>query len=424
MGMFRAGVRHVKALCRVGLLWVCKLTYCMLVCPSLPWVQVVQTSSSLRVVAVSQSSLPVAGARKLLATISGMTCPKAPPSLSCNLNLGTFPVEGLDSKVQFLVVQDQDSMTLDAWQGLAGPLDSDEGLAGATADPEGSRSPPGSARAAGRGGSGSEGEGGEVELEAAPLLLQLPPAAAVQPQQQQQPRPQPHSPAAAFGVVTPVGGVTPTGSPRAVAAAASSSSGFAGVSSLLPRATAAWVSGGSSGSPQRPSTPSSAHHAATTAAAASNGASSSKSAGGGRCPSYVCPCLVFVVEQQECTGCMVQTPLLFEELDTLNLSGLGIGDEGAAGMAKTLTQNPNMRRCVLSDNKIGAEGGAALAASLAINTNLQVMVPCQRHAHRATSSMLCSMRLSCATSAFSFFDRLLLVLLLLLLHMCHHQSVM
>jgi hypothetical protein len=326
--------------------------------------QAVQTSSSLRVVAVSQSSLPVAGARKLLATISSMTCPKAPPSLSCNLNLGTFPVEGLDSKVQFLVVQDQDSMTLDAWQGLAGPLDSDEGLGVHTDLQEGSGSP-GSTRAGGR-GSSSEGEAGEVELEAAPLLQPLP--AAVQ-QQQQQPR----SPAAAFGVVTPVTGVTPTGSPRAVAA---SSSGFAAVSSLLPRATAAWVSGGSSGSPQQPSTPSSAHHASAAAAAAasSNGASSSKSAGGGRCPSYVCPCLVFVVEQQECTNCMVQTPLLFEDLDTLNLSGLGIGDEGAAGMAKTLTQNPNMRRCVLSDNKIGAEGGAALAASLAVNTNLQVSV--------------------------------------------------
>lgn len=71
---------------------------------------------------------------------------------------------------------------------------------------------------------------------------------------------------------------------------------------------------------------------------------------------------------------MVQTPLLFDELDTLNLSGLGIGDEGAGGMAKTLGLNPSLRRCVLSDNKIGEVGGAALAAALAVNTSLQVGV--------------------------------------------------
>jgi anti-sigma factor RsiW len=41
-------------------------------------------------------------------------------------------------------------------------------------------------------------------------------------------------------------------------------------------------------------------------------------------------------------------------------------------MAKTLAQNPNMRRCVLSDNKIGEEGGSALAEALAVNTSLQV----------------------------------------------------
>jgi hypothetical protein len=81
---------------------------------------------------------------------------------------------------------------------------------------------------------------------------------------------------------------------------------------------------------------------------------------------------VFVVEQQDCVKWMVQSPLLFEEMDTLDLAGLGIGDEGAAGMAKTLSLNPNLRRCILSDNKIGEEGGAALAASLAVNTCLQV----------------------------------------------------
>jgi hypothetical protein len=314
--------------------------------------QAVKSSSSLRVVAVSQSSLPVDSARKLLGTVSSMTCPKAPPTLSCNLNLGTFPVDGVDSKVQFLVVRDQDSMIMDAWQGVAGPMDSDEGLDG----PAGQDSCAAAARTTAGSGSSSEAEGGEVELEGVPLL---------QPPQQQQRQQPPHSPAAAFGVVTPVGGVTPTGSPRA--AGAGSSNSFTAVSPLLPRAAAAWVSS-SIINPQRSSTP--AH--APGAAGSSSGASSSKAAAAGRCPSFICPCLVFVVEQQECTNCMVQSPLLFEELDTLDLAGLGIGDEGATAMAKTLAQNPNMRRCVLSDNKIGEEGGSALAEALAVNTSLQV----------------------------------------------------
>lgn len=69
---------------------------------------------------------------------------------------------------------------------------------------------------------------------------------------------------------------------------------------------------------------------------------------------------------------MVQSPLLFGDLDTLDLAGLGIGDEGAKEMAKIFSQNPNMRRCNLADNKIGEEGGSALAAALALNTSLQV----------------------------------------------------
>jgi hypothetical protein len=73
---------------------------------------------------------------------------------------------------------------------------------------------------------------------------------------------------------------------------------------------------------------------------------------------------------------MVQSPLLFEELDTLDLAGLGIEDQGATEMAKTLSRNPNMRRCILADNKIGEEGGAALAAALAVNTSLQVGTVC------------------------------------------------
>lgn len=332
----------------------------------LPTLQAVKSSSSLRVVAVSQSSLPVAAAAKLLATISSMTCPKAPPSLRCNLDLGTFPVEGLDSKVQFLVVQDQDSLIMDAWQGLAGPMDADSALddvSGPAGSPD--RQQGLGLAAAGAGTASSGSEAGEVELEGAPLL---------QPQRQQQPRPPQLSPAAAFGVVTPVNGVTPNGSPRAAAAASSSSFSIP----LQPRTTAAWVSGVStstsngSRSPSRPSTPSSHTPASAAAAASSSGASSSKAAAAGRCPSYICPCLVFVVEQQECINCMVQSPLLFGDLDTLDLAGLGIGDEGAKEMAKTLSQNPNMRRCNLADNKIGEEGGSALAAALALNTSLQV----------------------------------------------------
>jgi len=265
---------------------------------------------------------------------------------------------------------------MDAWQGLAGPLvDTDEGLAEGTAGQQGSGLAAAVAAAAAAVGGGVEAEGGEVELEGVPLLQQ-------RNQQQQQQRRQQHTPAAAFGVVTPVGGVTPSGSPRAAAAVGVGGSGglAAGVSALLPRATAAWVnslsnSGGNS--PSRPSTPQQPLAAAGAAAGSSgsngsNGASSSKAAAAGRCPSFICPCLVFVVEQQDCVSCMVQSPLLFDELDTLDLGGLGIGDEGAAGMAKTLSQNPNTRRCVLSDNKIGEEGGAALAAALAVNTSLQV----------------------------------------------------
>jgi hypothetical protein len=69
---------------------------------------------------------------------------------------------------------------------------------------------------------------------------------------------------------------------------------------------------------------------------------------------------------------MVKSPLLFPELDTLDLTGLGIGDEGAAEMARVLEQNPAVRRVVLTDNKIGEEGGASLGAALTLNDTLQV----------------------------------------------------
>jgi Ran GTPase-activating protein (RanGAP) involved in mRNA processing and transport len=82
--------------------------------------------------------------------------------------------------------------------------------------------------------------------------------------------------------------------------------------------------------------------------------------------------LVFVVTQDDVIDSLVSTPLLFEEMDTLDLSGLVIGDDGAAAVAKVLQQNPALRRCVLADNKIGESGGAALSEALAVNTTLQV----------------------------------------------------
>jgi hypothetical protein len=82
--------------------------------------------------------------------------------------------------------------------------------------------------------------------------------------------------------------------------------------------------------------------------------------------------LVFVVTQEDVVKCMVKSPLLFPELDTLDLTGLGIGDEGAAEMARVLEQNPAVRRVVLTDNKIGEEGGASLGAALTLNDTLQV----------------------------------------------------
>lgn len=49
--------------------------------------QAVKSSSSLRVLSVSQSCLSVAAARRLTTTIAELACPKAPPSLACNLNV-------------------------------------------------------------------------------------------------------------------------------------------------------------------------------------------------------------------------------------------------------------------------------------------------------------------------------------------------
>lgn len=343
--------------------------------------QAINSSSSLRVIAVTQTDLPLEGASKLVAAITALTSPKAPPSLSCNLNLGTFPVQGLDGKLQFLVVQDQDALLLDAWQSLAGPQ-CEEGCAlggGFSTSAAAGGGPSAAAAAAARDGSLSEGSSGSSPQECT-LLLPSSPTRGPRQHGEIGSSSSSHQHAASpavFGVVSsPSIGLSPT------AAAA-----------LLPRASAAWFSGGSGGSgsnlasvasftqaQEAPAArlPAPAFGTGGSGGASSSGggarASSSKAACAGPSPSLVCPCLVLVVVQDDCVTCMAQAPLLFRELDTLDLAGLGVADEGAATIAKTLAQNPPLRRCILADNRIGEEGGAALADALAVNTSLQVCV--------------------------------------------------
>jgi hypothetical protein len=360
--------------------------------------QAVNASSSLRVVAVSQAELPVEGARKLVGAVSALAGPKAPPSLSCNLTLGAFPVEGLDNKVQFLVVSDQEALLADAWQGLAGAGAGEGEGEGGAAHASGAGAAEGAAAlpaaAAAEGASAlATGGGNSSDGEDAPLLASTAGSTRAPPQQQQQQQQhgeissssgsgqQQQSAASTFDVLSsPSVGLLP--------AAAG-----AGAGGLLPQATAAWFSGGSSSHSsghlatvasftQARDAPAAHLPAASPAASSSSsrggagGASSSKAAaaggGGGPSPGLGCPCLVLVVVQDSCVSCMTQAPLLFEELDTLDLAGLGIGDEGAASMASTLRQNPALRRCNLADNAIGEDGAAALSAALAVNTALQV----------------------------------------------------
>eukprot|EP00878_Enallax_costatus_P015592 GHUV01016332.1.p1 GENE.GHUV01016332.1~~GHUV01016332.1.p1 ORF type:complete len:227 (+),score=95.03 GHUV01016332.1:27-683(+) len=173
-----------------------------------------------------------------------------------------------------------------------------------------------------------------------------------------------HHPASAFDVASPT--------PAAAAAAAASST--------LPLAAAAWFSGGhGSAASQQPScttaasTSSPAGSTSSTKDAAAScskdGIASSSSTASGF-PN--CPTLVFVVTQEDVIDSMVKAPMLFQELDTLDLTGLSIADAGALSMAKVLEHSPAVRRVVLADNKIGEEGGAALAAALTLNTTLQV----------------------------------------------------
>eukprot|EP00775_Hariotina_reticulata_P007881 gene7881-8077_t len=239
-GAIAAAVASSKVLTALNLAFV-KLSSGAVDC----LVQAVDTSSSLRVLAVSQKELPVEGAKRLLSAVSKLRCPKAAPSLSCGLTVGTFPVDGLD-KVQWLAVQDQDALIMDAWQNLA------EDAAALT-----------DGWWAGSGGG----------------------AAAA---------------------------LVPTGT-----------------LGLGPAA----------------------------------GAVDARGVGGG-----------LEVAEDDVIDSVVRAPLLFEEMDSLDLSGLVMGDDGAAAMGKVLQQNPALRRCVLADNKIGEAGAAALAEALAVNTTLQLVL--------------------------------------------------
>jgi hypothetical protein len=327
---------------------LCFITLCQLaaqsLCSNACCTQAINSSSSLRVLAVSQEDLPAEGCRKLMAAIAALRNPKAPPSLSCNLTLGTFPVEGLD-RVQWLAVQDQDALIMDAWQGLAGTegLEGDSNQQGLASLAAAADSGAGVPQLPGVGGqSGGLGNQAAAE-ETAPLL-----AAAAASSSSRRPASLlvPHTPASAFDVASPV----PAGLSAAAAGGGSSSN-----------MAAAWFGAGSSSG----SSPFSGAGTSTAVAASGNGSSSSAA-------DLACPMLVFVVTQEDVVKCMVKSPLLFPELDTLDLTGLGIGDEGAAGMAKALEQNPAVRRVVLADNKIGEEGGAALGAALTLNDTLQV----------------------------------------------------
>lgn len=71
------------------------------------------------------------------------------------------------------------------------------------------------------------------------------------------------------------------------------------------------------------------------------------------------------------TTCL-QVPLFFDELDTLDLTGLGVGDEGATALRDVLCQNPPLSRLVLTDNGLSKEGAVALADALESNSNLKV----------------------------------------------------
>lgn len=69
--------------------------------------------------AVSLPEVPPASAHQLVQAIQQYGSMKITPSIECHLPLGSFNVIGLD-RVQFLCVQDQEALVMDAWQGLTG----------------------------------------------------------------------------------------------------------------------------------------------------------------------------------------------------------------------------------------------------------------------------------------------------------------
>ncbi|GBF95349.1 hypothetical protein Rsub_07777 [Raphidocelis subcapitata] len=83
------------------------------------------------------------------------------------------------------------------------------------------------------------------------------------------------------------------------------------------------------------------------------------------------PRLLLVVCQSDAAAALARVPEVLGEMDTLDLSGLGLGNAGACDVAETLKADPPLRRLVLADNGIGLEGAAALAEALRTNSTLQ-----------------------------------------------------
>ncbi|KAI8475977.1 MAG: hypothetical protein J3K34DRAFT_516896 [Monoraphidium minutum] len=96
-----------------------------------------------------------------------------------------------------------------------------------------------------------------------------------------------------------------------------------------------------------------------------DGGAGPHAAGGGA------PRLALVVLQEAAAGCLARLPAMLGDMDTLDLSGLGLGNAGANDIAETLAADPPLRRLVLADNAVGMEGAAALAAALRTNDALQ-----------------------------------------------------
>lgn len=62
-----------------------------------------------------------------------------------------------------------------------------------------------------------------------------------------------------------------------------------------------------------------------------------------------------------------------EELQVLDLSWNGFGDEGAVSIGEALEENGTLLKLDLSNNRIGFDGCKALAKAIGINTTLETL---------------------------------------------------